>query len=200
MNLKYCTILIAATAMFDATQAASVTLTATDALGASSFNTAGKWSDATAPSAANDYTVSVQWLRTPASAFTGTFAGNSLTLASPGGLLYKGTGTTGVITVNNMILNGGLIQSGSSNADTLILAGKITITGTGSIINAKAPSPLIRLSQERARSRVLALISQPPILRRIHSLVTWPSPPRVPPIRRHCPVPAHGNLWLVPMV
>src|SRR5262245_32397369 len=74
--------------------AATVTLSATDVAGDSSFATGLHWSDATPPSAANDYVVdTARSLRNVAdSTGTVTFAGNSLTLgsgATAGVLIFK---------------------------------------------------------------------------------------------------------------
>ena len=123
-------------------QSATVTLNATDAVGASSFNSAGQWSNAAAPSAANDYVVAVQWLRTPQDANSYTFAGNSLTLSTNGGMIYKGTAATNTYTINNFVLNGGTIRSGAGSGNTMVIAGNLTVNGTGSIIAADQ-SPFI---------------------------------------------------------
>jgi len=66
------------------TQAAIITLTASDAAGASSFATAGNWSNLAAPSAGNDYFVTGNAvaqikLRSPATGAAFTFGGDSLT-------------------------------------------------------------------------------------------------------------------------
>jgi Bacterial TSP3 repeat len=136
MNLKYRSLLYVALATMGAAQAATVTLNTGDAVNTSSFNATGNWSNAAAPSSTNDYVVSVQSLRTPTGAFGGTFAGSSLTLNSGGAILYKGSGTASTITFNNLVLNGGLIRSGSGSGDRMILAGGISVTGTGSEIRA----------------------------------------------------------------
>ncbi|MGN6727879.1 MAG: PEP-CTERM sorting domain-containing protein [Tepidisphaeraceae bacterium] len=114
--------------------AATVTLNSADGFGASSFNTAGGWSNAQAPSAANDYHVSIPQLRTPADANNYTFAGNSLTLDAGGQILYKGSGAVNTYTINNLVMNGGLIRSGAGSTNLADYAGNMTVTGTGSTL------------------------------------------------------------------
>ncbi|MBB5350320.1 hypothetical protein HNR46_000544 [Haloferula luteola] len=113
--------------------AEEVTLTAADAIGSTSFNTAGNWSSAAAPSAGNDYLVSVQFLRTPADANSYTFAGDSLTLYTGGGFLYKGTGSTGVITVDPLILDGGKLDHASSYTDVFTVDGTVEVPFASSV-------------------------------------------------------------------
>ncbi|MBK1834600.1 LamG-like jellyroll fold domain-containing protein [Roseibacillus ishigakijimensis] len=115
-------------------QAADVTLTAADAINTSSFNSAGNWSNAEAPSAANDYFISIQQLRTPANGEDHTFAGNSLTLEPGGKFMYKGTGAVGVLTVENLILNGGFIRHANGPADVMLLDGAVNVTADSAII------------------------------------------------------------------
>src|SRR5215469_15927070 len=101
-----------------ATRAATVTLTNADALNSSSFNTAGGWSNGLAPTNGNDYAVSIIRLRTPASTGSVTFGGDSLSINGPNGLMsYKGSGSTGIITVTNLILNGGGLDHLDSSSD-----------------------------------------------------------------------------------
>ncbi|WP_367870295.1 LamG-like jellyroll fold domain-containing protein [Luteolibacter sp. Populi] len=122
--------------------AATVTLSATDAPGSSSFNAAGNWNPASAPSAGNDYVVPIQRLRTPTPVdpdplVTGyTFAGNSLTLSTAAGNLTFKTNASYIITVPNLILAGGLIDHLNAGTQTFTLAGNLTVTGTGSRISA----------------------------------------------------------------
>jgi hypothetical protein len=119
--------------------AASVTMNAGDGFGASSFNAAGQWSNAAAPSAGNDYSNNNFLLRTPADGNNYTFAGDSLTITGPGlapaaaneALMWKGTGTTSVITVNNLTLNGGQLRHGQGDGDTVTFAGNIAIGANG---------------------------------------------------------------------
>jgi len=119
--------------------AAEITLKAGgDAPGASSFAAATNWNPAVAPSVGNTYVVGVLFLRTPPDANNYTFGGDSLALNTGGGIIYKGTnaGNAGILTIGNLILNGGYIRSGSSNVDIIHLAGGITVNGTGSYLLA----------------------------------------------------------------
>lgn len=117
--------------------AASVTLTTGDAVGTSSFNAAGNWSVAAAPSAGNTYTDTNTTLRTPSDAVSHTFAGDSLTLgnnSSTGSMGFKGFGvsTSGAddtITVLNLIANKGVISN--STGGPFFLAGNINIQAGG---------------------------------------------------------------------
>jgi autotransporter-associated beta strand protein len=113
-------------------QAANITMNASDVNGlVTSFNGAGQWSNAAAPSAGNDYFTGDFILRTPADGNSYTFGGNSLTVNNtngyPQGLLYKGTGNTGVVTVNNLILNGGYVSHANGTGDLFQLDGNINV-------------------------------------------------------------------------
>ena len=72
--------------------AANVSLTTADAGGSTSFNTAGHWSNALAPSAANDYFTAGYLLRTPTTAAGSSnyFLGNSLSLDFNAGSMIAG--------------------------------------------------------------------------------------------------------------
>jgi autotransporter-associated beta strand protein len=120
---------------------ADITMNANDINGpVTSFNGAGQWSNAAVPSAGNNYFTGNFTLRTPADGASYTFAGDSLTVnntgAYPQGLFYKGTGNTGVITINNLILNGGLVSHAQGTGDLFQLAGNISVVNP-STINAK---------------------------------------------------------------
>ena len=133
--------LILAVGLVAGTSAASgalVTLNSSDGLNASSFNTAGNWSDSQPPSAGNDYVnnVSGRFLRTPANSSSHTFAGDSLTLSNGAILLYKGTGNTGVITVGNLILDGGVLDHRNGSGDLFQLAGGLDVQ-SGSTVDAR---------------------------------------------------------------
>lgn len=122
--------------------AATVNLTGIDALGASSFNSAGLWDNAAAPSAGNDYFVgNATRLRTPADGSSHTFAGDSLTINNTtgyaDGILYKGTGSAGTITVGNLIMDGGLISHGQGTGDVFNLDGGMTVASGGARLYAK---------------------------------------------------------------
>jgi hypothetical protein len=136
MNPKICLTPGLAIALMAIARAETVTLTATDALNTSSFNTALHWSNGAAPSAGNDYVVNIPRLRTPATTGAYTFAGDSLTIGtSAGNMSYKTVGSN-TITVNNLILSGGLIDHLQGSTETFTLAGAMSVTGTGSRISA----------------------------------------------------------------
>lgn len=125
--------------------AIDINLSAGDGFGASSLNTGGNWSNGEAPTAGNDYFVDALRMRTPADGSSHTFAGDSLTIdpngtsgyGFPGGeLMYKGTGSTGVITINNLIMNGGSIAHANGTGDRFNLAGNLNMAAD-SVIYAK---------------------------------------------------------------
>jgi hypothetical protein len=121
-------------------RAATVTLTNADALGNSSFNTPGGWSNGLAPTNGNGYVVSILRIRTPASSGSFIFGGDSLSITGANGVMsYKGSGTTGVITVSNLILNGGGLDHLSSASDIFRLAGNLNIAGNSSIYAKQGP-------------------------------------------------------------
>lgn len=123
--------------------AAIVNQTANNGLGTSGFNSSLGWSDAAAPSAANDYVSQGFLLRTPSVAGSYTFAGNSLLVGGGigGGAFTPGvannnaflnkTPTGNTITVNNLILNGSSIRDGQSSAENWTLAGGLSVVGLG---------------------------------------------------------------------
>ena len=114
--------------------ATSVNLTASGVLGESGFNYASTWSDAKFAHPGATYTTGNFTLRTPASSNSFTFAGDSLRVNNTnginGGLLYKGTGTAGVMTFKNLILDGGYVRHANSSSDIFRLNGKVTLAGT----------------------------------------------------------------------
>jgi hypothetical protein len=121
-------------------QAAIVTLTNADALNSSSFNAPGGWSNGLAPTNGNDYAVSILRLRTPVSSGGFVFGGDSLSITGANGVMsYKGSGTIGVITVSNLVLNGGSLDHLSSASDVFRLAGNLNIAGNSSIYAKQGP-------------------------------------------------------------
>ncbi|WP_411846266.1 hypothetical protein AAFN60_00935 [Roseibacillus persicicus] len=123
--------------------AAPIVSNGSDGFGASSFASAGIWTGGLAPTAGNDYTVAAgHRLRTPPDGNSYTFAGDSLTISDGGapaeliGLSYKGTGNTAILTVDDLILDGGSIDHISGSADVMILDGNLTIA-SDSLIYAK---------------------------------------------------------------
>ncbi len=133
---------LAAAAMLLAGEAtaATVTLNVGNAFGQSSFNSALNWSNAAAPSAGNDYQGNGLLLRTPdATPNSFSFAGDSLLITGPGlvnaaandALMWKGNGTTAVITVNNLTINGGQLRHAQGDGDTVTWAGTLAIGANG---------------------------------------------------------------------
>lgn len=118
---------IGSTANPTAWAATTVAMDGDDALGTSAFNYGSTWSDNTFAHYNADYSTGNFLMRTPASANGFTFAGASLTVNNTtgisDGLLYKGSGTTGVITINNLTLDGGYVRHASGTADVFQLAG-----------------------------------------------------------------------------
>ncbi|HEX5218144.1 MAG TPA: autotransporter-associated beta strand repeat-containing protein [Verrucomicrobiae bacterium] len=111
-----------------------IPLIASDTLGSSSFNSGLNWQDFSPPSAGNGYSTRAFTVRSPANNLAHTFGGDILAIDEGGQLLLKGTGGQ-VITVNNLLFNGGLIVYGVSTGDNLTetLAGNITLqSGTTS--------------------------------------------------------------------
>ncbi|MBP8606429.1 MAG: PEP-CTERM sorting domain-containing protein [Phycisphaerae bacterium] len=125
---------------------AVVVMTGNDAMGTSSFNSAGKWDDGLAPSAGKDYSTVGYLLRTPSTAGSYTFAGDSLTVGGGTGggsnpfltngsvnnnALLNKTPSNPTITVNNLILDAGYIRDGMGSGDTWTIAGAIYVTNNG---------------------------------------------------------------------
>ncbi len=123
--------------------AANISLTNSDAFGNSSFNTAGFWNNGSAPSAGNDYFTGEFRMRTPGNGNSYTFGGDSLTINSTGGLngglMYKGTGNTGILTINNLILDGGWIHHQNGSGDICRIAGNITVLSPSRIDTKQGP-------------------------------------------------------------
>ena len=136
MSLSLAIALVAVLAA-GSTQAATVALVAEDGFGTSSFNTGLNWADGLAPSAGNDYITNDFRVRTPADGGSYTFGGDSLTVNNTNGyswgLMYKGTGNTGVITVDNLILDGGQISHANGTGDLFQLDGAITVNSPSEI-------------------------------------------------------------------
>ncbi len=111
-------------------------MTAKDASGTSSFNAAGNWSNSAAPSAGNNYSTGGFSLRTPPNGGNHTFAGDLLTIlpATDGdtGIIFKGTGS-GVITVRNLVIQGGRSLGNGSAPIVQTLAGNITVSANTTV-------------------------------------------------------------------
>ncbi|MCA9261892.1 MAG: autotransporter-associated beta strand repeat-containing protein, partial [Planctomycetales bacterium] len=107
-------------------------LTASDGVGESSFNISDHWSDGYFAHPGAAYATGGYVLRTPQSPLSFSFAGNSLILSDSRpdtGLYFKGEGSSGVITIDNLLLNGGWIDHRGSNAlqDVFRLDGAIHV-------------------------------------------------------------------------
>ena len=133
----------AALALPLAMQGANISMNANDAVGTTSFNAAGHWSNALAPTSANNYFTAAYGMRTPGDANNYTFAGASLTLSplvaatSAYALIVKSSVASGVswtMTINNFTNAGALMRSGGSTGANTILAGNVfAITGNSTI-------------------------------------------------------------------
>jgi autotransporter-associated beta strand protein len=130
-------------------RAANVLMTTNDANGATtSFNSAGKWSNSQAPSAANDYFTAGYLLRTPntAAGSSNYFAGNSLSLDfNPTnmlvGLSMKYAGSSSA-RVDNLKLNGGAIFNGQGA--TMSFYGNFTVL-TNSFLDPQANGRILAI-------------------------------------------------------
>ena len=128
------------------TQAANISLTTSDSLNGSSLISAGNWSNAQAPSAANDYYTGAFFVRTPPNNTGLTFAGHSLTLQNVIGggqgapqrsILYKGTGGDTIIINNLTNAAGGVLNNGGSgNVAAPTFTGNLwTIAGNSTVLS-----------------------------------------------------------------
>ncbi len=119
--------------------AADISMIAADTLGNSSFNSGLNWPGNVAPTAGNNYSNANFLLRTPPNAASYTFQGDLLTITGGGlaaaanneALMWKGTGTSSVITVNNLVINGGQLRQAQASADSFTLAGALAVGANG---------------------------------------------------------------------
>ena len=124
-----------------------IPLKASDGSGTNSFVNALNWNDGNPPTAGNGYYTQGFILRSPADANAYTFAGSALSIdaytpGAGGRFLMKGPGGA-VITVTNLILNGGLVDYADPVTGNETLAGMITLNGgTTSYLGAYAASSL----------------------------------------------------------
>jgi MYXO-CTERM domain-containing protein len=133
-------ILLLAAAAITPAQAVVVTMTAGDGFGTSSFNSAGQWDSAAAPTAGNSYFNAGNLLRTPdAGSGSFTFEGDSLTITGGGlatvanneALMFKGSGTGAIITVSTLTIDGGQLRHGQASGDSFTLAGNLIVGANG---------------------------------------------------------------------
>jgi hypothetical protein len=130
--------------------AANVTLSASDILtgNQSSLDTSlangNNWAGGVVPTAGNSYFTGNFVLRTPVNNSSLTFAGDSLTINNTndfqnGGFWYKGTGSAGTITINNLILSGGIITHQNGTGDIFRLAGNLNVATASQIFPRQGP-------------------------------------------------------------
>jgi len=99
--------------------------------------------DGNPPSAGNDYVTGDYRLRTPADGGSYVFGGDSLTVNNTngynGGLMYKGTGSTGSLTIANLILDGGMISHANGSTDICNLYGNIYVKSNSTLYPKQGP-------------------------------------------------------------
>ena len=96
-----------------------ITMNASDASGASSFESGLNWSGGAAPAVVHDYLVSGQTLRTPQDGTNYFFAGNSLTLSNAAVLACKNTsGGVGISVGTALYLDNGEVADWGGNSTT----------------------------------------------------------------------------------
>ena len=107
----------------------SAYLTASDASGSTSWNTAGHWNTGIAPGAGTNYYNNGWLLRTPSSGASATFPGDSLTLSPNSNSLTTAAlnlklSNNGVTIINNCTNAGGPIADGNGG-DTYFVSGNM---------------------------------------------------------------------------
>jgi autotransporter-associated beta strand protein len=124
-------------------------LPTSDPINTSSLNTANNWTPATtvfptSPLATNYDFVVTGSLRTPTGSSNYTVDANSLTINSGGFLTFKGYG---VLTVTNLILNGGTIKNAVTGGtpDESLLAGFINLTASSSLTPNDLSSSIVNI-------------------------------------------------------
>ena len=133
-------VLLAVTAATAFAQINNITLTNSDANGTSSFASgfsATNWDNGVAPFSGNGvftnaYLTGTNTLRTPPGSADCTFQGDSLEVTNGGALGAKGSG---IITVSNLVLNGGKVSNSGTGGDpdTAVLAGNITLAASSTL-------------------------------------------------------------------
>ena len=121
---------------------AQINLTASDPFGVSSFNSGANWFGGNPPAPGNDYVTGSFGLRSPDAIGNFTFLGDSLTIQSGGALGMK---TTGTITINDLILDGGTISQSlgpGGGVPEVILAGNIDLQSTSTLSAPGSPRHL----------------------------------------------------------
>ena len=128
---------------FHSVQAANVSLIAGDGVGNSSFTNGADWGNGAIPNTGNDYYTATFGLRTPGDGSNYKFGGHSLTL-QPGtttgySLIYKGTASANLYTLNNFTNSGGFIRSGAGSQNTCNLGGNMVVAGDSTIQADQSP-------------------------------------------------------------
>ena len=130
--------------------AANVSLTTSDPLGTSSFNSAGKWNNGQAPNPTNDYFTGPYFMRTPVDSgnTTWTFAGHSLTLSAPGAGVVRSiivkSGNNDTFVINNLTnAAGGVLENGGSGNVVATFTGNQFTIAANSMVYADQGSLII---------------------------------------------------------
>ncbi len=139
---KTCLALFLFLAVSLSVSAQHVTLLNNDGFGTSSFNSTGHWSDGLAPGPGKSYFTGNRLLRSPTTAGSFTFGGDSLTIDPGGRLIGKISDGVQTLTIGQLILNGGTLDEAGTNADTgkLIVAGAIEVTAPSFLGALGAPA------------------------------------------------------------
>jgi formylglycine-generating enzyme len=121
----------------------TVTLTASDTIGSTSFNAMGHWSNGYSPGSRNPYVVSNAVFRTPPSGGNCTFQGQSLSLIDGGRLEFNGNDGD-IIAINSLTINNGTVAAGAGpQRTTFTLMGDITLGGGGVTFETDADHAVI---------------------------------------------------------
>ena len=123
-----------------------VSLTVSDAFGASSFNAKLNWNDTLAPVPTKDYTTGAFTLRTPTSSGNITFGGHSLSIPAGGQLMLKGGNNT-TTTIASLSLDGGSISNGNAKASYAI-AGALSVTADSTLSLSSDASRILTVASD----------------------------------------------------
>jgi autotransporter-associated beta strand protein len=119
--------------------AANVALLGNDAAGESGFNYPWNWNDNHFAQPGTNYSTGSFAIRTPQGYPSWSFPGNSLTVNSGGSLLFNGWGTSGIVTVKNLVLSGATVKHDQFQQDTFQLAGNVNIAATSTFNASNGP-------------------------------------------------------------
>ena len=115
---------------------ATIVATSSDLPGQSGFNWEGRWSDGRFAHGGARYFTRDNAVRTPTGGNSYTFGGDSLTInntTAGRGLIYNGQGGGGVITIHDLILDGGSIYHQSGIGDLFQLEGSLEVLSDSTI-------------------------------------------------------------------